>query len=98
MGRMALESMSPGFQPGATPSQLPTRVAVYRLKSVHEKSPMSGGHRALQKVHAALFGRCHWRMGYTESGFACCRAKLGIPCCSEQPGRRRIMEGKPRGV
>ena len=35
-GREALESSSPGFQPSATPSQLPTRMVIG-----HEKSPLS---------------------------------------------------------
>ena len=53
VGREALESSSPGLQPGAMPSQLPTRI----LKEFNEKRPGVAVTPGLQVVRILGFGR-----------------------------------------
>ena len=74
VGREVLESSSPGFQPGAKPSQLPTHSVIQSLPfmSAHEKSPVSWGHRAWLSRRQACFARRHMRSGGAESIFPCC--------------------------
>ena len=96
MGRVVLESTSPGPQPGAKPSQLPTPMKRHPVK-LHEKSPMSvtpGFEMGLGGFvsHRSVPG--HKRRGYTDSEFADCSANCHVPIPDGlQLGRRKVMEG-----
>ena len=65
VGQVALESTSPGFQPGATPSQRPT----HRIQRKKPDVAVTSG------FEDWLSAGCHKRRGYTGSEFAGCSAK-----------------------
>ena len=62
VGREALESSSPGLQPGAIPSQLPTRV----LEQTTKKGPASLWTPGLQVFGILGFGRASQAQGESQ--------------------------------